>query len=82
MGKPRRAPEITQETIDAARKPMTAKEREVYDKANRRWRPGRLIGPQAVLDSLVEKGWLDGTYYALAERKEDAWVYQRRHSLD
>ncbi|KKN30772.1 hypothetical protein LCGC14_0830770 [marine sediment metagenome] len=67
-----------QETIDAARRPMTIEEERVYAKTNREWQPGRELGPQPILDSLVVKEWLDGAYSILV----GCWVYQRRHSLD
>ncbi len=75
---PRRAPEITQETIDAARKPLSAKEKVAYSQATREWREKERLGPTAVLESLVEKGWLDKTYAP----GPGCWLYQRRHSLD
>lgn len=78
MPKPKRAPEVTQETIDTARKPLTPKEKVVYTEADREWRPGNEIGPKPVLDSLVAKDWIDQTYSVLV----GCWVYRRRHNLD
>ena len=74
----KRAPEVTQQTIDAARKPLTAEERAVYDRMGRRWRREGYLGPKDILDSLVVKGWADCTRDAI----QGFWVYQRRHSLD
>ena len=77
----KRAPEVTQETIDAARKPMTAKERAVYERLTREWQHEGDLGPTAILDSLVEKEWADKTVRVFPN-KSSCWVYQRRHSLD
>lgn len=74
----KRVPEVTQETIDAARRPLASKEKAVYAEADREWRPGSELGPKPILDSLVAKEWLDETYSVLA----GCWVYQRRHNLD
>lgn len=70
--------EITQQMIDAGRRLMTAKERAVYAATSRRWLPASILGPEAILDKLVDKGWLDYT----RDAENHCWVYQRRHSLD
>ena len=78
---PKRAPEITQETIDAARKPLSAKERVVYKRLTREWQHEGDLGPAATLDNLVVKEWADKTWRNFPGGK-GCWVYQRRHSLD
>ena len=59
---------------DAARTPLTPAEQVVYTKTSREWLPAK--GSVAIMDSLVDKGWLDKT------RCDGRWVYQRVHSLD
>lgn len=78
---PRRAPEITQETIDAARKPLAPREKMVYERLTREWQHEGDLGPTAVLENLVEKGWADKTTRVFPN-KSSCWLYQRRHSLD
>ena len=59
-------------------KPLTDTERAVYDKTSRWWKTANKLGPVAILDSLIEKGWVQLDHCPPGERR----VYQRVHSLD
>ena len=63
---------------DASRTPLTDEERLVYNLIGRGWRRGWRSTPPAILDTLIEKGWIDQTHSVVG----GCWVYQRRHSLD
>ena len=47
----------------------------------REWQHEGDLGAEAILESLVEKGWADKTTRVFPN-KSSCWVYQRRHSLD
>ena len=61
---------------DAARTPLTPAEQGVYTRTSRKWQSDGDTGLEEILDSLVDKGWLNKTLY------DGLWVYQRVHSLD
>ena len=68
---------------DASRKPLTPDEQVVYNRGiSREWRSAASATPLAVLERLVDKGWLNKTWVPGHQRKDDCWFYQRTHSLD
>ena len=72
--------ERQQREMDASRKPLTDEERAVYTNTSRLWKTAEKLGPVAILDSLIDKGWVqsDHPLRGALERM----IYQRVHSLD